>query len=126
MKLVVDTDVLIDFLKGKIQARNYLSQCRRSGDLLCYSVITKAELYAGLRPGEESALMLLLNSMQELIVDGHIAAQGGKYRQQFMKSHQLQLPDALIAATVKTHHATLITLNTKHFPMTDIVVKRPY
>lgn len=125
-QLVVDTDVLVDFLRGKIQARNYLRQRRTAGELLCYSVITKAELYAGLRAGEERALMLLLNSMQELIVDGAVAEQGGKYRQLFLKSHQLQLADALIAATAKLAHAKLITLNTKHFPMTDIIVEAPY
>ncbi|MCZ6678348.1 MAG: type II toxin-antitoxin system VapC family toxin, partial [Candidatus Poribacteria bacterium] len=104
----------------------YLRQRRSAGDQLCYSVITKAELYAGLRSGEETALMLLLDSMQELIIDGSIAEQGGKYRQLFLKSHQLQLADALIAATAKIAHAKLITLNTKHFPMTDIVVESPY
>ncbi|MCZ6679607.1 MAG: PIN domain-containing protein, partial [Candidatus Poribacteria bacterium] len=68
-RLVIDTDVLIDLLRGKLPARNYLRQRRSAGDQLCYSVITKAELYAGLRSGEETALMLLLDSMQELIID---------------------------------------------------------
>ena len=125
-RLVIDTDVLIDFLKRRIQARNYLSQRQRAGDVLCYSVITKAEIFAGLRAGEERALGLLLNNMQELIVDGNTAEEGGKYRQQFLKSHQLQLADALIATTAKIHHAKLITLNTRHFPMTDITVEAPY
>ena len=64
--------------------------------------------------------------MQELIVDGNTAEEGGKYRQQFLKSHQLQLADALIATTAKIPHAKLITLNTRHFPMTDITVEAPY
>jgi len=89
-------------------------------------VITKAEIYAGLREGEEDAVFSLFKGMDEFSVDGEIAVQAGLYRNAFMKSHSLLLPDALIAATAKCIGAKLVTCNTKDFPMKDIVVEAPY
>ena len=64
--------------------------------------------------------------MFEIIaVDSEIALKGGLYRRDYRKSHDLGLADALIAATAKSCHASLVTLNSKHFPMlTDVIV--PY
>ena len=114
-RLVIDTDVLIDFLKRRIQARNYLSQRQRAGDVLCYSVITKAEIFAGLRAGEERALGL--NVTVQVVWESEAPAE---------LSIRFGRSLTLSAATAKIHHAKLITLNTKHFPMTDIIVEAPY
>jgi len=124
--ILIDTDVIIDFLRKKTKAKNYFEQCIAQKDKLGYSVITKAELYAGLRNGEEDAVVSLLNSMDEFPVDGEIAVQAGLYRNAFMKSHELLLPDALIAATAKCVGAKLVTCNIKDFPMKDIAVEAPY
>ena len=35
----------------------------------------------------------------------------------YQRSHGLEFPDALIAATAEHHGLTLATLNVKHFPM---------
>ena len=35
----------------------------------------------------------------------------------FHKSHGIDIPDALIAATAEHHELRLATLNVKHFPM---------
>lgn len=124
--ILIDTDVIIDFLRGKTEAKKYFSKCITQKEQLGYSVVTKAELYAGLRDGEEDAVVSLLNSMDEFPVDGEIAKQAGLYRRTFMKSHELLLPDALIAATAKCVGAKLVTCNIKDFPMKDIAVERPY
>jgi predicted nucleic acid-binding protein len=39
-----------------------------------------------------------------------------------MKSHNVGLADALIAATAESRQAALVTLNIKHFPMLANVV----
>lgn len=49
-RLVVDTDVLIDYLRGRDQAVGFLESC---AEPLAMSVITIAELYAGVRDGTE-------------------------------------------------------------------------
>ena len=48
--LVVDTDVLIDYLRDQPQAVAFLESTEQP---LATSVITVAELYAGVRDGEE-------------------------------------------------------------------------
>lgn len=125
-KALIDTDVLIDHLRGYDKAKGYLQARQKARDTLYYSVISKAELFAGTRPGEERLLRALLASILEIAVDGPIAEEAGAYCRKFTKSHGLLLPDALIAASAKSVGATLVTLNTKHFPMKDITVIAPY
>jgi len=125
-KYLIDTDVLIDHLRGYPQARAYLEERHKEGDLLDCSVITRAELFSGLRPGEEGQVRALLDSLQEVPVDRAIAEEAGAYRRRFGKGHELLLPDALVAASAKERGATLVTLNVKHFPMEDIPILSPY
>lgn len=124
--LLIDTDVLIDHLRGHAKAKDYLRRRWAAGDVLHYSVITRAELFAGMRPNEEASIRALLASMHEVFIDSRIAEEAGAYRRQFGQSHSLLLPDALIAASAKSIGAKLITLNIKHFPMKGIHVIAPY
>ena len=64
--------------------------------------------------------------MEIINVDPIIAKLAGSYRIEYLKSHQLSIPDAIIAASAKIKGAILITKNLKHFPMEDIDKKRPY
>jgi len=48
--LLIDTDVLIDYLRGKQEAVDYVDNLTAP---LFLSVITVAELYAGVRDGAE-------------------------------------------------------------------------
>ena len=57
-------------------------------------------------------------------VDHEIAEIAGDLRGKYGKSHGTDLPDAILAATAQHHKATLVTLNTKHFPM--IKTMKPY
>jgi predicted nucleic acid-binding protein len=93
---------------------------------LLMSTITLAELYAGVREGEERDAPETLITLFELVpVDREIAVKGGLYRRDYRRSHQAGIADMLIAATAEVKQATLVTLNRKHFPMLrDVVV--PY
>jgi predicted nucleic acid-binding protein len=122
-RLLLDTDILIDYLRGRAEAVAYLEN---RSEPLAVSAITVAELYAGVREGEErTKLTLFLSALEVIPVDEQIAARGGLFRRDYSKSHGTGLADALIAATAELHHATLVTLNAKHFPMvTGVLV--PY
>lgn len=122
-KLLIDTDVLIDYLRGRPQAVEFLESLR---ELLLISTMTIAELYAGVRDGKERELLNeLIRGFQVVPVDESISIKGGLYRRDYGKSHGVGLADALIAATAELNQATLVTLNQKHFPMiVDIMV--PY
>ena len=49
-KMLFDTDVLIEYLRGKDEAQAYIDNI---SDAVYMSSITMAELYAGVRKGEE-------------------------------------------------------------------------
>lgn len=111
---LVDTDVLIDFLRGHAPAVEWMGECR---DQPLVSVITIAQLRAGMRADEEHALETLFDALVVIPVDEQIARRAGDLRREFGPSHGTGLADALIAASSIMNRARLVTLNAKHYPM---------
>jgi predicted nucleic acid-binding protein len=122
-ELLVDTDVLIDYLRDYPEAVRYIESQQ---ELFLISAVTVAELYAGVREGEERArLDGFLRAFEIVPLDLHLATQGGLYRRDYGRSHGVGLADALIAATATQRRVPLVTLNRRHFAMLqDIIV--PY
>jgi predicted nucleic acid-binding protein len=122
-ELLIDTDVLIDALRGRAKAIEYLDSLAIP---LLVSAITVAELYAGVRDGgERTKLEAFARALQIVPVDRDVAIRGGLHRRDFGKSHGVSLNDALIAASAESRQVRLVTLNKKHHPMlADVVV--PY
>jgi hypothetical protein len=119
--LVVDTDVLIEYLRGREQPVDYLHAL--NADLLLSS-LTVAELFAGARDDEIKALRTMLGAFGVVAVDAAIAEAAGRLRRRYGPSHGTGLSDAVIAATVEASGARLVTFNSKHFPMLEVIV--PY
>lgn len=114
-RLLLDTDVIVDYLRGRPEAVEYLES---RNDTLLLSSITVAELFAGVREGRErTALSALLNAFEIVSVNREIAERGGLYRREYGRTHGVGLADALIAASSESASAELVTLNSKHFPM---------
>ena len=122
-QLLIDTDVLIDYLRDYPDAVTYV-EARQERCII--SAVTVAELYAGVREGEErTRLDRFISAFEIVLVDASIAIQGGLYRRDYSKSHNVGLADALIAATAVQRQVSLATLNSMHFPMLpDVIV--PY
>ena len=55
--ILIDTDILIDFLRGKEKAREFLLSVEEENTLYC-SVITIAEIYAGMHEVEKKKQMI--------------------------------------------------------------------
>ncbi|HOU12499.1 MAG TPA: type II toxin-antitoxin system VapC family toxin [Anaerolineae bacterium] len=123
---VIDSDILIDHLRGYRCALEFIDTLTTDDVQVCFSVISEAEIYANVRPGEESIIEALFDSLSRVVVNGEIARKAGTYRAQYGPSHGVTLPDALIAATVFVIGAELFTRNARHYPMTDIKVRVPY
>jgi predicted nucleic acid-binding protein len=114
-RLLIDTDVLVEYLRGRSEAVEYLEGLTSD---LYISVISVAELFAGVRDDEEEkSLKQLLLAFVILPVTEKSARLGGLYRRRYGGSHGTGLADALIAATSEEHGADLITFNRRHFPM---------
>ena len=123
---LIDSDVLIDHLRGYQQALDFIDLLLVDGARVCFSVISEAEIYSNVRTGEESAVRALFDSLTRLGVSGEIARKAGEYRTQYWRSHRLALPDALVAATAFVVDADFITRNVRHYPMTDLEIAAPY
>ncbi len=112
---LVDSDVLIDYLKGFNLACDLMEM---HIDSIGLSVITIAEIRAGIKgKEEEQAFEQFLSAIPLYDVTRTIAEMGGDWVRQFGRSHSVEVPDALIAATAAAHNLELKTLNTKHYPM---------
>ena len=122
-RYLLDTDVLIEYLRGIKSAIKFLEGLE--GELIL-SAITVAELYSGVRDqGEEEALDNFLFAFDVAPVDEDLAREGGLIRKEYHHSHGVGLADALIAATAQIRSAILVTFNRRHYPMLeDLVV--PY
>lgn len=121
-KYLIDTNIIIDYLKDKSSAVNFLENMNIPPVL---SVMTVAELYSGVKENEKDKMKEFLKAYNIINVNYDIAKQGGFYRNQYHKSHGVCLTDGIIAATAKLNNYWLATLNTKHFPMIKDIF-RPY
>jgi predicted nucleic acid-binding protein len=113
--LLIDTDVMVDFLRGNPKAVALLTE---HSPRILLSAIVVAELYAGVRGEEELQILDSLVSLFRIIpVSPELARDGGLLKNEYAKSHGVGLADAIIAASAKAEQAELKTLNTKHYPM---------
>jgi len=117
-EVIVDTDILINFLRGREKARDFLLSALRDSNLCC-SAITVAEIYAGMKEHEREKTDELIDGLIVIPVDRAIAEKAGQYKGS-IKSHDLELDDCLVAATAFLRKAVLATGNGKHYPMADI------
>ena len=122
-KLLIDSDILIDFLRGKAGAKDYLTKQSEVFPLYC-SVITIAEIHAGMQKTEEDKTTKLLDSFFTIPITEKIAKIAGGLKRD-TKSHNLELDDCLIAATALVEKAVLATKNLKHYPMKKIKTETP-
>ena len=113
--LLLDTDILVDFLRGYSKAVTFV---HANSFRIILSSIVVAELYAGVKGDAElTALENFVSLFRIIPVTSEIAKAGGLYKRDYGKSHGVGLADAIIAATCEVENAELKTLNIKHYPM---------
>ncbi len=116
--ILVDSDVLIEHLRGKTAARDWLVNARRTSGPLAISVVSLTEVAGGMRSPELRAVMRLLGSMQRFEVTGQVAWRAATLMNEYRRSHSgIGLGDYLIAATALAEGLELATLNIRHYPM---------
>ena len=115
--ILVDSDVLIQHLRGDPNAAKWLRATYRA-EPIAVSVISVVELSGGMRSAERREVWGLLAIAQVLPATEAIARRAGELMRTYRRSHQgIGLGDYLIAATAIEDGCDLATLNTRHFPM---------
>lgn len=114
---LLDTDVLIEYLRGRPQAIDFVESLPPRALI---SSMTVAELFVGVRDStERQVLDQFLQAFEVVAVTAELAREGGLLRRQYGQSHGMGLADAIIAATTRDREAQLFTFNARHFPMLD-------
>jgi len=122
--MLVDTDVLIWYLKGNENAYQLIENSSN----FFISVVTYMELVQGMRNKKE------LNNLRKalhiwnakiLYISEEISAKAMFYVEQHFLSHSMQLADALIGATAIAYGNPVLTGNDKHYKvLKDLKIKR--
>ena len=113
LKYFIDSDILIDYLRGFSDTRDFLFNLRKQG-ILIISVVNVVEIYSGkdiknLR--KKDTIDCFIDEFDIVPLEKELAKQAGIIR---MK-HQIPFADAIVAATAIDSHAILATRNIKHF-----------
>lgn len=123
MLTVLDSTVLIDFLRGR-PAVGRVAALRSAGDVPATTAINVEEIVRGLRSAETDAAELLFRGLVILPVDARVAWQAGIWRREYAaRGITLWQADCLVAAAVAASAGTLVTGNPKDFPMADLLVE---
>ena len=112
--LLVDTDILIWYMKGNEKAYKLIENNKN----FQISVVTYIEIVQGMRNKRElKSFRRFLRSYNTgfIYINEEISAKAMFYVEQYYLSHSIQLADALIAATAVSHGLSIATANYKHY-----------
>lgn len=113
-KVLCDTNILIEFYKGNEKVFNEMNRIGNAN--LSISVVTAGELLFGARNKRELEILKSdIAKIHCLPLDAEISSLAIELISQYVLSHSLALPDALIAATSMVYDLPLYTLNKKDF-----------
>jgi predicted nucleic acid-binding protein len=119
MKVLFDSNILIDFLQGNEQARTELN---RYPDV-AISRVTWMEVLIGAQTKAEERLRLkFLAEFETVELNAPIALEAVELRRRL----RLKLPDAIILASAHVSQALLVTRNHRDFSRRDPAVRIPY
>jgi len=118
LMILCDTNVIIEILKGNEKTITIIESIGLEN--IAISSVTVMELYFGaLNKKELSKIKKYLKAINIVHFDNDISELAVSMIESYSKSHGLQIPDAIIAATVMSYEMKLFTLNLKNFKYID-------
>lgn len=108
----IDSCIVIDSIKGIEDIKNQLSQIK----IPCINFIVEMELLQGAKDKRElKKIVKELNAFNRLYFQNEIAKLSTQLLKDYALSHNLQIPDAIIAATCLVYNIPLFTHNKRDF-----------
>ena len=126
MRTYIDSDVMIWHLRGEAKARNFFSDLVAEGVELWTGALQRAEVVFFMRAAEETATLHFLSKFSTAPVTSEIVDSASRIFRKWNPSHGIDVNDAILAATAMKTGGRIYTLNTKHYPMPDLVVIRAW
>ncbi len=125
MRAYIDADILIWHLRGEKKARDLFIHLRDHERYDLYTgVMQRAEVVFFMRPEEEAETVLFLSAIKTAPVDQGIVDVAGALYRKWHPGYGMDVNDAILAATVMQAGGRIYTLNVRHFPMSEINVRR--
>ena len=111
--ILLDTNILIEVLKNNEEIVELLNGMQEE---FAISSITQMELYYGaFNKAEIRKLEKFFANFEIIYLNEEIARVATDLIKRYAKSHNLDIPDSLIAASAIVHNCTLFTLNKRDF-----------
>ena len=112
--ILLDTNILIEVFKGNTTVIDAIQEA--GPENLALSSVPAMELYYGaLNRLELQRIRKNLGAFQIIHISTMISETATRLIERYAKSHNLQIPDALIAATALETHCELLKLNVRDF-----------
>jgi predicted nucleic acid-binding protein len=127
VRAYIDSDVLIWHLRGERKALAFLKKLAETDGIeLWTGAMQRAEIVFFMRPEEEASTLLLLSRIKTATLDQTtVDTAAGLYRK-WHPSQGIDINDALLAATAVVHGGMIYCLNTKHYPIPEIHVRKAW
>ncbi|MDI6883089.1 MAG: type II toxin-antitoxin system VapC family toxin [Patescibacteria group bacterium] len=109
----VDSDILIDYLRGRPKTRDFLFKLRKKG-VLIISVINLVEIYSGREikePEKKRIIKQFLSEFEIITLEENSAQEAGEIR----RKYQLPFADSIIAAIALRTQSILVSRNIRHY-----------
>ncbi len=127
MRAYIDSDILIWQLRGEKKASKFLKKMRDSVEYeLWTGALQRAEIVFFMKSDEIESTELLLSLFHTAPVDHRIIDTAGMIFRKWYPTHGIDINDAILAATSFETGGHIFTLNNKHYPMPDVIVKRAW
>ena len=122
--VLLDTTVVIDLLRGRLDARGRLEDVRIAGDVPYVCAVTVEETVRGLRPAEREGARRLFEGLRLAPLGDDEGWQAGDWRRHYgSRGRTLSQADCLVAAAALSIGARLATGNPRDFPMREVDVE---
>lgn len=121
-KFIIDSDVIIWFLRGRKDTVELLEKLEKSGVPAC-SPISIVEVQLGIKKEEEAKTSIFLNFLEVYPIEREIGNKAGEYLRKYKEKRiTLEIPDTIIGATCILHDLILVTYNPKHYPFKNLQI----
>jgi len=121
----IDSDILIDYLRGQSKARDFLLTSSKE-KVLWISIVSVVEIYSGKETKDakkRAQIEAFLSNFNIMGLSYEIAKRAGELRRDYARP----FADMIIAAGVLELDLVLITRNIRHFDeLEDLNVIKPY
>jgi len=123
---LLDSDVIISYLRGLKETVFFVDYLFKIGSILGCCPVNIAEVYAGMKESERNETERFINSLRFFPISREVAKLAGniicEYRS---KGLTLSSTDAMIAAVAINNDFVLIIYNKKHYPMKELKSMSP-